>query len=273
MNIDNMKTEVIKGLPSFLMGAGGAFGLKATIDGVRSTFKATEDGYDRGYFLSKEVPVKEKLKVVGKYYWHVGVELGIAGACFTGAACGYKAQIANATAVAAYFERELREYRKKTKEFYGDEGDRMIQHEVDKEKVKRNPPPERKNSDAFLIFDPVTEQYFEATQKELDHVEHQLNRMMCKECPIKYNYVLRLFRNADAKNPIADEIGWFLDETYYEYHYYNESFFSHPLVEIYLDRQETANGDIYILRFSEEPMLNLELDADVVKDSQDVHGL
>ena len=274
MNLVNLRSEVIKGLPSFLMGAGGAFSLTATLDGVRSTFNVIEDGYDRGYFLSKEVPAKDKLRVISKYYWHTGVKMGLATGCFVGAMCGYNSQIAGATAIASYFEKELHDYRRKAADLYGEEADKHIREEVVKERVEQNPPPSRNSQDAYLIYDPVTDQYFEATQKEIDHAEHELNRIFCKECAVRYNYVLRFFRKANSKKAIGDDIGWFLDESYYEYHYYNESFFAHPLVEIVLDPQPGPDGsDIYVLYFTEEPMLNLELDADVVKDSQDKQGL
>ena len=274
MNLMKLKSDAIKAAPSFAMGVGGAFGLKATIDGIRSTFRLYEDGYDRGYF-SKEsgVSAQQRLKVFAKYYWPVAVDTGIATGCFIGAMCGYSSQIAGAMAVASYYERDGREYRDKTRELYGEEADKQIRDGVYKDRIDRNPPPEQINEYAYRIYDPVTEQYFEATPDEINHCNDGMNDILGKENAVQYNYMLQFFRGVSHTRPIGYEIGWFLDDTYLEYHYYNESFFGRPHFKIVLKKEDTQYGIIYILRTSIEPMLNLELDADVVRDSQDKHGL
>lgn len=269
MDISAIKKE----LPNIAQGMGIALGGVATYEGIRATFAMTEDGYDKNYILSKNVPITKKAKIIGKYYWRVGASSALALGCFLSAAHGYSAQIANGAAIAAYWKKYAKEYRLKNRELYGEENDKNVEQAVIKDHISQNPPPKKKDSDAFLIYDPVTDQYFEATQKELDHCEREMNRILGKASPVEYWFFLKHFRNAKYNLPICNDIGWFLDDSYYDYHYYNESFFAHEYFEIYLDPIEAPEGDVYVLRCNIEPMLNLELDADVVKDAQDLQRI
>jgi hypothetical protein len=262
-------------MPHITMGMGMAFGGVATVGGIIGTFELTEDGYGRKYICDKSVPLKKKAEIIGKYYGlKVGLPTILATGCFMTSMHGYSAQVANAVSVAAWYKKHLKEYREKNRELYGEENDRSVEDAIIREHISQNPPPKRKNSDAFLIYDPITDQYFEATQKEIDHCEREMNRILGKESGVEYWFLLKHFKNAKYNLPICSDIGWFLDESYADYHYWNESFYARELFEINLERLDDApEGDVYILRCSIEPMLNMELDADVVKDSQDLQGI
>ena len=269
MNIEKVK----EALPHIFMGLGMSLGVTATAEGIKQTFRLVEDGYTRDYILNRNVSIKQKVKVIGKYYWPVGATSAMAAGCFIAAQHGYSAQIADAVGLAAWWKRYAKEYRAKNRELYGEENDKAVEQAIIEDHISQNPPPKRKNSDAFLIYDPVTDQYFEATQKEIDHCEHEMNRILGKECAVEYKFLLKHFRNAKWNLPICSDIGWFLDETYADYHYWNESFYAREIFEIYLDPIDAPEGEVYILRFSIEPMLNMELDADVVKDAQDLQRI
>lgn len=266
-------TQAKEALPHIFMGLGMAFGVTATVEGIRSTFEFVEEGYDRNYIRDKSIPAKEKAKTVGKYYWKAGVPLGLAFGCFVSAQRGYSAQIADAMSIAMWWKQHDMEYRKKNRELYGEENDKAVEDAIIRDHISKNPPPAKKQSDAYLIYDPITDQYFEATQKELDHAEREMNRILGKESPVDYRFFLKHFRHADYDKPICRDIGWFLDDTYADYHYWNESFYARQLFEIYLDEPDYATTDYYILSCSIEPMLNVELDSDVVKDSQDLQRI
>lgn len=259
--------------PPLMVGVGMAFGGMATVDGIRSTFNLVEDGYERSYFKNRNVKVKDKLGVIGRYYWRPGLESVAAAGCFMCAVKGYSTQFASMAATASYFEKRFVEYKDKNVELYGEENDKNIENAIVRDHISKNPPPAKRKDDAYRIYDPVTDQYFEATQKEIDHCERDMNRILGKECPVHYGYLLKHFKGVSYNRPECKSIGWFLDDSYADYHYWNESFFARELFEIYLDPIETQYGDIYVLRCSIEPMLDVGLDADVVKDSQDVHGL
>ena len=266
MNINKVKDAI----PHIFMGLGMSFGLTATVEGIKQTFKFTEDGYTKNYILDKNVPVKTRLKTVSKYYWPVGTPSLMAVGCFIAAQHGYSVQIADAVGVAAWWKQYAKEYRTKNRELYGEENDRNIEDAIIKEHISQNPPPKKKNDDTYMIYDPVTDQYFEAKMKEVEHCEREMNRILGKACPVEYWYLLKHFKNAKHNLPICTDIGWFLDDTYMDYHYYNESFFAHELFEIELEKINDMPEDVYVLRCSIEPMLNLELDTDVVKDAQDL---
>lgn len=266
-------SKVKEVMPHIFMGLGMSFGAMATAEGIKQTFNLVEDGYSKNYILSKNVSVKQKVKVISKYYWPVGATSAMAAGCFIAAQHGYSVQIADAVGLAAWWKRYAKEYRAKNRELYGEENDKNVERAIIEDHISQNPPPKKKNSDAFLIYDPVTDQYFEATQKELDNCEREMNRILGKASPVQYWFFLKHFRNAKWRLPICEDIGWFLDDSYYDYHYYNESFFAHEYFEIYLEPIEAPEGDVYVLRTNIEPMLNLELDADVVKDAQDLQRI
>ena len=259
--------------PHILMGMGIAFSGTATVEGIIQTFKLSEDGYGRDYIHDKNVPLKEKVMTFGRYYWKVGVPSAIALGCFMGSMKGYSAQVANAVSIAAWYKQYAKEYQAKNRELYGEENDKAVKDAIVKDHMSKNPPPAKRNSEAYMVYEPVTDQYFEVTMKEVDNCEREMNRILNKACPVDFEYFLKYFKNAKHDKPICKDIGWFLDDSYVDYHYWNESFFAHQLFEIFLDPQEIDGEDIYVMRCSIEPMLNLELDADVVKDSQDLQRL
>ena len=260
--------------PPLMVGVGMAFGGMATIDGIRSTFNLVEDGYERSYFKNRNVKVKDKLGVIGRYYWRPGLESVAAAGCFMCAVKGYSTQFASMAATASYFEKRFVEYKDKNVELYGEENDKNIENAIVRDHISKNPPPKRRRTDTYLIYDRVTDQYFEATQKEIDHCERNMNRILDKGEPVHYWFLLKHFKGVIYDRPECKSIGWFLDDTYADYHYWNESFMGHQLFEIDLNEIiDSQYGDIHVLNFTIEPMLDVGLDADVVKDSQDVHGL
>lgn len=260
--------------PHILMGMGIAFSGTATVEGIIQTFKLSEDGYGRDYIHDKNVPLKEKVMTFGRYYWKVGVPSAIALGCFMGSMKGYSAQVANAVSIAAWYKQYAKEYKMENRELYGVENDKNIEHAIAKKHISKNPPKVSQDPNELTFYDPITQQTFYATPAELDFAERCMNDILSKAEPVHYWFLLKHFRGVDWDRPICKEIGWHLDDTYEDYHYWNESFFGHIMFRILRDEYEdTPNGRVYFLRFNIEPMLNLELDADVVKDSQDLQRL
>ena len=135
-------------LPYVEQGMGIAFGSVATYEGIKATFDMTEDGYNRDYIRNKTVPVKDKVKVIGKYYWKVGLNSALALGCFGLSMRGYSSKVAEAasmTSIAAYWKKYAKEYRAKNRELYGEENDQNVEREVIKEHMAQNPPPKKKN--------------------------------------------------------------------------------------------------------------------------------
>lgn len=272
MNTD----KIVNALPHIFVGVGMAFGATATVEGIRSTFEMCEDGYDRSYFADKNVELKEKIATAGRYHWKTGLATAAAGVCFAGSVKGYSSQIAMAGA-ATYWKKYAKEYRLKNRELYGAENDKEIERSIASDHISQKKPPKKifRDPECLAMFDPITEQYFEVTPAELDFAERSMNDILSKGCPVHYWYFLKHFRGVNWDLPICEDFGWHLDDTYEDYHYYNESFFGHTMFRILKDDfEDTQYGRIYILRCNPEPMLNLDMDdIEAVKDSQELHCL
>lgn len=269
MNTD----KIAKALPPIFVGMGMAFGAAATVDGIKSTFDICEDGYGKEYFTDKDIPLQEKLKTIGKYYWKTGVATMLAGGCFMGSVKGYSSQVALAGA-ASYWKKYAKEYRAKNRELYGEENDRNIEQAVTHDHILQNPPPKKmRDPNALLMYDPITDQYFEATPGELEFAENKMDDILSKGCPVEYWFLLKHFRGVKYDLPICSDIGWHLDDTYEDYHYYNESFFGHIKFKFLDEFEDTQYGRIHILRCNLEPMLNVDVDLGVTEDSQELHCL
>ena len=267
------KDKIVEALPPIFVGVGMAFGGMATVTGIKSTIDLYEDGYGKSYFKDDKVSLKEKAEVIGKYYWPTAGATIVAAGCFFGSVRGYSAQIAMAGA-ASYWKKYAKEYRAKNRELYGEENDRNIEKAVARDHIRQHPPAKsKKDPNALQMYDPITDQYFEATPGELEYAENKMNDILSKGCPVHYWFLLKHFRGVKWDLPICDDIGWHLDDTYEDYHYYNESFFGHIQFKFLDEYEDTQYGRIYILRCNLEPMLNVELDADVTKDSQLLHCL
>lgn len=267
------KDKIAKAVPAIFVGAGMAFGGVATAEGIKATFDICKDGYDLEYFNDSNVPLSEKAKVLWRYYWPTLTATGAAAGCFMGSVHGYM-QAATLAGTASYWKKYAKDYRVANRELYGEENDRNVEKTVTKSHILQNPPPKKmRDPNALLMYDPITDQYFEATPGELEFAEKAMNDILSKGCPVEYWFLLKHFRGVKYDLPICNDIGWHLDDTYEDYHYYNESFFGHIQFKFLDEFEDTQYGRVHILRCNLEPMLNVELDADVAKDSQELHCL
>lgn len=169
---------------------------------------------------------------------------------------------ASIAALYSLYEGKYRDYKGKNRELFGEENDKRVEEEVLKDKLHNEKLyPER--SEEYLVYDEVTGQYFYATYKEKEHAQEQLNRILGKESKVAYNFLLSCFRNADHRIPIGNIFGWFMDDTFAEYYYWNESFYGRPYAELTFepsgevtDQQE----EIYILKCSLEAVAENNID-------------
>ena len=187
---------------------------------------------------------------------HLGKEAGLAGAV-------------------SYYESKYKEYKAKNRELFGDKADEKVEEEVRRDKIRKTEKLFPERSEEYLVYDEITGQYFYATYKEKEHAQEQLNRILGKECAVSYNYLLSMFKNADHRMKIGNIFGWFLDDTFTEYYYWNESFYGRPYAELTFeptgevtDQQE----EIYVLRCSLEPIAENNMDDSEHKDLQDLQA-
>lgn len=254
----------------FLMGMGISLSFNTTIQAVKVTPEAAQIIADIERAESRSLKLHEKAKEVWKLYSEAGISWALALACFGGVMHECNKEIVMGATTAAYFEQMYKTYREKNIELYGHENDQAIKHEIAKDRITADKPRviQTHNGELYHIYDEVTEQYFYATYKELEHAERELNRILDKECPVKYNHLLKMFKNADHKTKRGELLGWFLDDTFFDYHYWNESFFAHQYIELILDPVEIDGEEIYALRCTLEPLMEATWDPDIYMDAR-----
>lgn len=278
MNLNGVKTFLSINAPAIFTG----MAIVTAVETVALTVKATMEVQDEVYDLRETIrtkPEPEAIDYVRVSWKHcVPPTLTLSATIFFILAAN-QAHIRKETSLAALYslyERQYKTYREKNRELYGEKHDAKIQKEVMKEELKKNPPkifPGR--AEEYLVYDELTRQYFYATMKEKEHAQEQLNRILGKESAVAYNFLLSCFNNADHKQRIGNIFGWFMDDTFAEYYYWNESFFGRPYVELTFepsgevtDQQE----EIYILRCSLEPLAENNMDDSEKMDSQDLQA-
>lgn len=268
MKKELLKTSIEKALPSFFMGAGIGLSTLTTIEAVR----VTPEAYSQIY--GEDLSWKEKVQRTYKYYIPAGISYVASLGCFGLAVKGYTDEAAKFAMAALVADSRYRNYREQNIKLNGTEKDEAVRHAMAEQSVKAHPPirPIGHNNE-FLVYDEITDQYFYATEKEFAHVEREMNRILGKESPVRYNYLLKMFRNADSTKSEGELFGWFLDDTYSDYHYWNESFFGRPYMEIFGDPIEIDGEEVYVLRCSVEPLMEAVWDPDIYKDAQDLQGL
>jgi hypothetical protein len=178
---------------------------------------------------------------------------------------------------AAYslYEGKYKDYKAKNKELFGEKADEKVEEEVRRDNIRKTEPLYPGRSEEYLVYDEVTRQYFYSTYKEKEHAQEQLNRILGKESAVSYNYLLSMFKQAEHRTKIGNIFGWFLDDTFADYYYWNESFYGRPYAELTFepsgevtDQQE----EIFILRCSLEPIAENNMDDSEAMDSQDLHA-
>ena len=266
-----LMTNLSKHLPSIFMGAGVGLSALTTVEAV----KATPEAYS--LIQGEDLTLIEKAKRTYKCYTVPACAFAASLACFGFAMKGYNSQIADATeaAIAAsYFAQKYKDYRAKNIELHGKECDKEVIEAIVKDQMAKNPPVVSTGySGKYHVYDPVTDQYFYATYKELEHAEHEMNRILPKESTVKYNYLLSFFKEADHTLDRGEIIGWFMDDTYEEYHYWSASFFGVPCMELSFNKVDIDGEDIYYLGCSVDPLMEATWDYDIAKDAQDLQAL
>lgn len=275
MNFGVIKKFLIDNAPAIFTG----LALAGTVETVALTVRAVPRIEDKMWELEQETGGSPERKEIIKECWTEVIPPGTALLatmfCIVAANQAHIRREAGLAALYSFYEGRYNNYKAKNRELFGKENDEKVEKEVLREKLKREDLyPGR--SEEYLVYDPVTDQYFYATFKEKEHAQEQLNRILSKECAVAYNYLLSCFRNADHKMPIGNIFGWFLDDAFVEYYYWNESFFGRPYTELIFepsgevtDQQE----EIYVLRCSLEPLAENNTDDSEAKDSQDKQAL
>lgn len=217
---------------------------------------AAMDELDKAY-LEKGEPLnkREVVKATWKCYIPATVSGVVTVGCIFGANHTHIQKETAMAATAAFFEKRYYNYKDKVAEITDEETERAIETDLALDKMVSNPSKKQKiKGEEILCYEPNTEQYFITTSKELMWAELTANKILSMEEKVYLNQILALFPDANHKNPIGNKIGWYLDESYYEFIGYNWGYYGRPWLEI-LHTQTDVNGDnVAVIHFSVAPV-------------------
>ena len=279
MNLNAIKTFLSSNAPAIFTGLALTTSIETVILTAKATMKVQDEVHDLRCNITAK-PEPEPIDYVRACWKHcVPPALSLSATLFFILAAN-QAHIRTEMSTAALYslyEQKYKTYRDKNRELFGEENDRKVEQEALREEIRQNQPrifPGR--PEEYLVFDEITRQYFYATYKEKEYAQEQLNRILSKESAVAWNYLLGFFKNASHTMSIGNVFGWFMDDSFCEYYYWNESFFGRPYVELEFvptgevtDQQE----EIFTLRCSLEPLAECNMDDSEAMDSQDKQAL
>ena len=147
------------------------------------------------------------------------------------------------------------DYKDKVIELDGEEKNKQIETEVAKNHILKNPPKKKLiHEDEMLVYEPNTEQYFITNKNEMMWAELTANKILSMEERVTLNQILALFPDADKTKDKGKHIGWWLDDSYYEFIGYNWGFYGRPWLDFDPVYEEVNGQKMYILHFTVEPV-------------------
>lgn len=162
-----------------------------------------------------DIPVSQTVHRIDRQNWKNYIPPAIAAVCTIGCLVGanqwhLSKEGALAAAVALY-KTNGEELEKKFKEKFGEDAVKEAKKEIAKERSEKNLAPwDVQKPDKIMIWEPYSEQYFYASQKDLLWVEIMANKMLAQEFTVKLDQILALYGlrgNAKTKN-----LGWSYDD-------------------------------------------------------------
>lgn len=285
MNLNQIRKTLLDNLPSILSGAAMAGVVETTILAVKATPTAhfhLKDARMRKYAeCSQDLNLIEKAGIVYRDYIPTAICGSITITCIFAANYMHLSKEAGLVATYKLFEQRYNQYREKNREMFGVENDTQIERSIDREQMENNPPPSylkryAEEDGAFLCYEPLTDQYFLATKAQLMWAEMTINKILQQNSEVTLNELLRLLPGVDSSKPQGEKIGWYLDDSYYEFIGYNWGFYGTPWVDLVPRFDQVDGQEVMVIKFSIAPsnenMWDIS-DVDVTRDSQELHCL
>lgn len=162
--------------------------------------------------LSKKDIIFEEMKAVAPIYAPAVVSGVTSIFCILGS---YKMVTKRTAVFAAAYElakNNLRDYKKKVKESLGENKEAKIQAEVDKERVRNNPPSSSEvilDADEILCYDNVTARYFKSTVDRIKRAELAIQKKILSDPFCSWASLNDFYYELDIPPcRIGDDIGW-----------------------------------------------------------------
>lgn len=266
--IDKVTKFLVDNAPAIFTGLAITGSVVTTLLAVKATPKALDE-LDKAY-SKKNTIVDEVLdrdpepltkKEVVKATWKCYIPTAISGSATI--ACiilANRAHIKKETALAAmagFFEQRYFDYKDKVVEIADADTDKAIETAMAKDRMTQNKPPKTMmaalDKEEMLCYEPITDQYFITTKNELVWATMTTNKILSMEQDVTLNKILKLFPGADCKNPIGDKVGWWLDDSYFEFVGYNWGYYGRPWIEIDPVVENVDGQEVYVVHFSVGP--------------------
>ena len=246
---------LVEHAPAIFTGLAAVGTVTTTALAIKATPKAL-DKLDNAY-LDKGEPLnkKEVVKATWKCYIPAAVSGGMTiGFIFAANYAHIRKETAMA-AMASFFEKRYLDYQNKVIECTDEETDKAIRTSIAEDEMAKNPPKHKKlKAGEFMCYEPNTKQYFTTTENQLLWAKLTANKILSMEEKVYLNQILALFPNADHKKKIGDKIGWYMDDSYYEFVGYNWGYYGRPWLDIDYEFSDKNGQNVAILDFSIAPV-------------------
>ena len=240
----NIKTEVIKYLPSILTGAAITGMVETVILSVKATPKALD-------ILEEKQP--QTKKEIVKETWKCYIPAAIAGSititCILTANHVHLLREAGIVAAYSVLGEKFSDYRERS----GEKHDKKIMDQIKKEHISEavaNKPDAPLEVGKIWVYEPESDQYFQATTEQILWAELTANKMFANQGWVSLNQFLDLLPEADRVD-FGDYYGWYTideDGTWD----FNWSFYrGTPWIDI--QPQITEDDDVMVLAYGMHP--------------------
>ena len=206
-----------------IVGASGVIG--TAVMAAKDTPKALKLLEDAKNEKGEELTNIEKIKAAAPAYIPTAITVASTIACVFSANIFSKRSQAALLSAYTLLDSTYKEYRKKTKELYGEESDKTISSEIVKDKYNCHEIDDGKQ----LFFDYYSMRYFESTMEEVLKAEMEINRLLQEHMYVDINTFYDLL-GLDPIN-LNDEIGWSI-EAGVVWQGYSWIDFEHEMVEV-----------------------------------------
>lgn len=210
----SMSRSLRKHSPEILTGLGLAGMAITVVLAVKATPEAEKEIEKVKKEEEKETLTKaETVKAVWKYYVPAAASGIVSATCIIGANSIHMKR--NAVFATAYgiTQTAFTEYKDKVIETVGEKKEQTIRDEVDKERIKKNPPQKEDviitDRGDTLCYDPATERYFKSSADTIRKAEQYINRRLRDELYVSLGDFYDELGLKSGK--VYEDIGWNVD--------------------------------------------------------------
>lgn len=239
-----MRNKLKKHAPTILTVMGGAGVVSTAVMAAKATPKALRL-LDQAEAEKGELTKFEKVKVAGPVYIPTAIMGAATLICIFGANTLNQRNQAALTSAYAMVNNSYKEYKKKVKELYGEEGEEKVVHEIAKDNYDGQKP----NEGTELFYDEFSGRFFTSTMEAVLKAENLVNRDLVMQDWATVNDFYGYLNIPEVDG--GDVIGWSCPM--------NEQMYWQTWVDFSHSKMVDDDGlEYYILRMFQEPMPNFE---------------